>query len=140
MPELPPVTRTFLPSRPGMALTRSDVVAVSDIWVAPRVVCGHSSRHPAWRYRGHGRNALDPRRTTGRMDTTHVIEAMRAGRRAHCRRRLRSPYGLSADTHQGRRVCCLSSFAHDLHATFAPDTAMLGVSLRHRGEELLALP
>jgi galactose mutarotase-like enzyme len=74
------------------------------------------------------------------MDTTHVIEAMRAGRRADPRRRLRTPYGLSAGTHQGRRICRLSSFAHDLHATLAPDTAMLGVSLRHRGEELLALP
>ena len=74
------------------------------------------------------------------MDTTHVIEAMRAGRRANRHRRPGTPYALSAGTHQGRRVCRLSSFGHDLHATFAPDAAMLGVSLRHRGEELLALP
>ena len=74
------------------------------------------------------------------MDTTYVIEAMRAGHRANRRPRCGRPSGISAGTHQGRRICRLSSFANDLHATFAPDTAMLGVSLRHRGDELLALP
>jgi galactose mutarotase-like enzyme len=75
-----------------------------------------------------------------RMDTTHVIEAMRATRTAD--RRGRSPrlHGLSGGTHHGHPVCRLSSYAHDLHATFVPDAALLGLSLRHRGEELLALP
>ena len=68
-----------------------------------------------------------------RMDTTYVIEAMRA-------RRTPSAHGLYRATRHGHRIYRLSSHVHDLHATFAPDAAMLGVSLRHRGEELLALP
>src|SRR3954469_19556748 len=50
----------------------------------------------------------------------------------------RAAHGL--DTVAGHRVHRLSSHAHDLHATFVPGAAMLGLSLRHGGEELLGLP
>src|SRR3954452_20041567 len=52
MPEDPPVTRTFLPFRPGMASLRSGVVTVSDIQVllslevAPFVRAAAAALHP----------------------------------------------------------------------------------------------
>src|SRR4051794_14289630 len=78
----------------------------------------------------------------GRMNEMRVLEALRAGRavRRPPRARRRPAHGVDTGTDAGHRVHRLSSHAHDLHATFVPGVAMLGLSLRHRGEELLGLP
>jgi galactose mutarotase-like enzyme len=74
------------------------------------------------------------------MNHATVIDALRASRAARHRSRPPRRHGVSGGMREEHRVCRLSSHGHDLHATFAPDLAMLGVSLRHRGDELLALP
>src|SRR3954462_5202922 len=98
MPELPPVTRTFLPSSPGMALTRSDVVAVSDISVAPRVAGGQWSRRRAWRY-SEGLRLAEPGRTSPPNGASRSVTPTRpAGRLRHD---LRDPH--SAARRRSRR-------------------------------------
>src|SRR4051794_14433931 len=76
------------------------------------------------------------------MSQIRVLEALRAGRavRRRPRARRRAAHAVDTGTVGGHRVHRLSSHAHDLHATFVPDAAMLGLSLRHRGDELLGLP
>jgi aldose 1-epimerase len=48
-------------------------------------------------------------------------------------------YGVRAGELEGHETWTLSSFASDLHASFAPGAGMVGCSLRHAGEELLDL-
>jgi aldose 1-epimerase len=76
------------------------------------------------------------------MNEMRVLEALRAGRAVRRPRRARRRAAHSVDTASvaGHRVHRLSSHADDLHATFVPGAAMLGLSLRHRDEELLGLP
>src|SRR4051812_89878 len=70
MPDEPPVTRTFLPLRPGMASLRSGVVTVSDISVllslevAPFVRAAAGALHPPPRRAGRdeGAECEEPRR------------------------------------------------------------------------------
>jgi aldose 1-epimerase len=47
---------------------------------------------------------------------------------------------VSVRVHNWRGEAAVTLAAGDLAATFLPDLGMLGTSLRHRGEELLALP
>jgi len=76
--------------------------------------------------------------TDVRALTAEVRATMASRRRQPIRRRPR--YGTYAGSADGHRTVRLTSHAHGLHATFAPELGLLGVSLRHRGEELLALP
>src|SRR3954454_9342985 len=76
------------------------------------------------------------------MNEMRVLEALRAGRavRRPPRARRRAAHSVDTASVAGHRVHRLSSHTHDLHATFVPGAAMLGLSLRHRGDELLGLP
>src|SRR4051795_2382473 len=93
MPEEPPVTRTFLPLRPGMASLRSGVVTVSDIWVllslevAPFVRAPAAALHPLPRRaererRGARSREVDPRVAEVAGDHRGPLAAREEPRRA----------------------------------------------------------
>src|SRR3954451_8156143 len=97
MPEDPPVTRTFLPFRPGMASLRSGVVTVSDIQVllslevAPFVRAAAAALHPPPRCaererRGARSREVDPQIPEIAGDHRGPLAARRVEARAGGRR------------------------------------------------------